>query len=125
MMYHFMFGLALSAGTGWAPFSGWPAPVVFCSSIPSTFRVSSLAVNQHPLNSASNDLIDHVKVNPKDNHRDEDHQGGRLDLFAAGKRDLPHFVAYVRQKTRGALGELLEPGDQALLIARHGCCFGH
>src|SRR5258707_8117507 len=128
MMYHFMFGLAFS-GTGWpgAPTSGWLlVPSVFCSSIlpinPSTVL---LTVLQHPLNSAPDCLVNHKKVHAKDDDRDDNHHGGRLHFLTPGKRDFPHFIADIREKTLGTPGELYQPGQQALLIASSHCCLCH
>src|SRR5258708_6098022 len=128
MMYHFMFGFAFSAGPGWpAPASGSaPVPVMFCSVMLCTdFPVFLPPTVQHPIHCPAYSLMYDGKIRAKKNDCDNHHNSRRLDFLSAGKGDLPHFIADVREKIHGERRKLLEPVAQALLVARCGYCFCH
>jgi hypothetical protein len=80
-------------------------------------------VVQHPINSGRNHLVNHEKINAKENDRDNYHRRSGLDFIPVRKSNFPHLIADVGKKALYARGQLRYP--VALIFARHRYCLRH
>src|SRR5215469_2384605 len=118
MMYHFIFGL-VTVSTG---------PLVFCSS--SIIKVpkpsgASLVV-KHPLvQRLVQNQVNSPEIQSEKKNCDDDHKSRRSHFLEAGKSNLAHFIANIREEPFNACRRGLQPAAQALIVAYRCCCFRH